>query len=78
MNDQKIIDRLYDHSTEPQSDGGHGIGMWNVQQRLRDMFGEEAGLQIVSGATGTIVRMVIPNESREPDSSRDAKGVKSG
>ena len=76
--DQKIIDRLYDHSTEPQSDGGHGIGMWNVQQRLRDMFGEEAGLQIVSGATGTIVRMVIPNESREPDSSRDAKGVKSG
>ena len=76
--DQKIIDRLYDHSTEPQSDGGHGIGMWNVQQRLRDMFGEEAGLQIVSGATGTIVRMVIPNESREPDSSRDEKGVKSG
>jgi len=63
--DQRIIDRLYDRETAPESDGAHGIGMWNVQQRLRDIYGEEAGLQIVSGNTGTVVRMVIPNEDRE-------------
>ena len=60
--DQKTIDRLYDRNTAPESDGAHGVGMWNVQQRLRDIYGEEAGLQIISGNTGTVVRMVIPNE----------------
>ena len=63
--DQRIIDRLYEHEDPAQNDGGHGIGMRNVQERLRDIFGEEAGLQIVSGDDGTLVRMVIPNEVRE-------------
>lgn len=39
-----------------------GIGLMNVQQRLKSIYGEQYGLQIVSSETGTDVRMNIPNQ----------------
>lgn len=60
--DKAIVDRLYaaDPDSMPQQEEQHGIGMQNVQNRLVALFGKGSGLQIVSGETGTLVRMVIP------------------
>ena len=43
------------------------IGMLNVQRRLTGIFGKGAGLQIISGGSGTIVRMIIPNQKERTD-----------
>lgn len=71
--DKAMVDRLYAESgTEcPQQTNGHGIGMLNVQHRLIGIFGKDAGLQVITGETGTIVRMIIPNrkENADEDSS---------
>ena len=67
--EKAVVDRLYAGSgTEcPQQTDGHGIGMLNVQQRLQGLFGKSAGLQIISGETGTVVRMIIPNQKENAD-----------
>ena len=67
--EKAVVDRLYAGSeTEcPQQTDGHGIGMLNVQQRLQGLFGKSAGLQIISGETGTVVRMIIPNQKENTD-----------
>lgn len=66
--DKKIVDRLYESSTElPRQNESHGIGMLNVQRRLTGIYGKSAGLQIISGGSGTIVRMIIPNQKEKTD-----------
>ena len=39
--------------------------MRNVQMRLVEIFGSSSGLEVISGETGTLVRMVIPNNQKE-------------
>jgi two-component system LytT family sensor kinase len=40
---------------------GRGIGLWNVQSRLRATFGDDYGLQVRPGATtGTEVIVTFP------------------
>jgi len=40
---------------------GHGVGMWNVDERLRKMYGEEYGLEIRDNEPrGTVVVVRIP------------------
>ena len=66
--DKEIVDRLYESSTElPHQNESHGIGMLNVQRRLTGIYGKSAGLQIISGGSGTIVRMIIPNQKEKTD-----------
>lgn len=70
--DKAIVDRLYHSSITEcphQREGRHGIGMLNVQRRLIGIFGKSAGLQIVSGETGSLVRMIIPNQKEKADES---------
>jgi two-component system, LytTR family, sensor histidine kinase LytS len=53
------------HVTEPGFGKGIGIGLSNVDQRLRGMFGEQAGLRIESTTgQGTEVRFSVPLEER--------------
>lgn len=71
--DRQVIDRLY-ANREPDPSvrtDGAGIGMFNVQHRLTGIFGRNAGLQIMSGSSGTIVRMTIPcrKEGEDENSS---------
>ena len=65
--DKSVIDRLYEADTEemPKQTDGHGIGMLNVQRRLVGIFGKNAGLQILSGERGTLVRIIIPNVRKQ-------------
>ena len=66
--DKNVIDRLYEKGTElPQQNESHGIGMLNVQRRLIGIFGKNAGLQVISGESGTTVRMIIPNQKEKTD-----------
>ena len=67
--DKEIVDRLYENGSSqlPHQNEGHGIGMLNVQRRLTGIFGKGAGLQIISGGSGTIVRMIIPNQKERTD-----------
>lgn len=67
--EKTVVDRLYAGQSEKgtQQTDGHGIGMLNVQQRLTGIFGKSAGLQVISGETGTIVRMIIPNQKEKTD-----------
>lgn len=67
--EKTVVDRLYvEYGTaHPQQADGHGIGMINVQRRLAGIFGKSAGLQVVTGETGTIVRMIIPNQKEKTD-----------
>ena len=67
--DKEIVDRLYENGSSqlPHQNEGHGIGMLNVQRRLTGIFGKGAGLQIISGGAGTIVRMIIPNQKERTD-----------
>ena len=44
-----------------ESRSGSGIGLKNVQKRLQGMYGKSSGLQIISGKSGTTVRMRFPN-----------------
>lgn len=68
-----MVDRLYEEeSILPHQTEGHGIGMLNVQHRLVGIFGKSAGLQIVSGGTGTLVRMIIPNQKEK--TNEDSSG----
>lgn len=67
--DKEIVDRFYESGGTacPHQNEGHGIGMLNVQRRLVNIFGKSAGLQILSGETGTVVRMIIPNQKEKAD-----------
>lgn len=56
--DYRIIQSLYGGEKVKHT----GIGLMNVQQRLKSIYGEQYGLQIVSSETGTDVRMNIPNQ----------------
>lgn len=64
--EKSVIDRLHemDENDIPKQEEGHGIGLLNVQRRLVSIFGKEAGLQILSGERGTLVRFLIPNVRR--------------
>jgi len=45
----------------PLSTGGHGIGMANVKERLKVLFGPSAFMRVESGTgRGTIVRLHVP------------------
>ena len=44
-----------------ESRSGSGIGLKRVQKRLQGMYGKSSGLQIISGKSGTTVRMRFPN-----------------
>ncbi|UPG96641.1 sensor histidine kinase [Luteibacter aegosomatissinici] len=39
---------------------GHGIGMGNVQARLRHLYGDEAGVQRDAAGTGSVVTLWLP------------------
>lgn len=66
--EKEVVDRLYDKGWDlPQKDESHGIGMLNVQRRLIGIFGKNAGLQVISGESGTTVRMIIPNQKEKTD-----------
>lgn len=42
-----------------------GIGLWNVHQRIRLVFGDAYGLHIVkSDSTGTIIQIKLPHENK--------------
>ena len=50
---------------------GGGFGLYNTQRRLKYYFGEAYGLQIESRiGHGTIVRLIIPNQSLDQSISR--------
>ena len=66
--EKAVVDRLYENKEDcPRQAEHYGIGMMNVQQRLLGIFGKQAGLQIISGETGTTVRMIIPNQKEKAD-----------
>lgn len=67
---QEIIDSFYNGQKIKRREK-HGIGLYNVRQRLHSIYGKNAGLQILSDESGTMVRMIIPNqkESTNEDSS---------
>ncbi|RCX16731.1 two-component system sensor histidine kinase YesM [Fontibacillus phaseoli] len=46
--------------TEWEEQEGENIGLKNLNTRLKLLYGEEAGLEIQSGDTGTRMRMLIP------------------
>ncbi len=46
--------------TEWEEQEGENIGLKNLNTRLKLLYGEEAGLEIQSGETGTRMRMLIP------------------
>ncbi|MBM7569996.1 sensor histidine kinase [Aquibacillus albus] len=53
--------RLRELGTEPMtSDTGTGLGLYNVNRRLRLIFGEDAKLHINSDSTGTEITFFIP------------------
>lgn len=56
--DYRIIQSLYGGEKVEHT----GIGLMNVQKRLVSIYGKGYGLQIVSGETGTNVRMNIPHQ----------------
>lgn len=56
--DYRIIRSLYGGEKVEHT----GIGLMNVQKRLVSIYGKGYGLQIVSGETGTNVRMNIPHQ----------------
>lgn len=63
-----VVDRLYEDGGDlPHQSESRGIGMLNVQRRLVGIFGKNAGLQIISGESGTMVRMIIPNQKERTD-----------
>lgn len=43
-----------------ETDSGNGIGMYNVQQRLKSIYGASGGLRIDSSDSGTTVSFLIP------------------
>ena len=54
-------DRL-DHAFEEAAESGAGIGLRNVGERLRVIYGDLAGLQLTSEpGRGTVVRIEIPD-----------------
>lgn len=59
---QYVLDRL--HGAETESFKSIGIGMLNVQERLRAVYGKAASMQILTGESGTTVRLVLPNNLR--------------
>jgi len=63
--DKRYIDSLYEKDPDLSRDETGGIGMRNVQMRLVEIFGSSSGLEVISGETGTLVRMVIPNNQKE-------------
>lgn len=67
--EKEVVDRLYagDDTECPHQTDNHGIGMLNVQRRLVGLFGKSAGLQVISGESGTVVRMIIPNQKERTD-----------
>ena len=67
--EKAVVDRLYagDDTECPHQTENHGIGMLNVQRRLVGIFGKNAGLQVISGESGTVVRMIIPNQKERTD-----------
>ena len=57
--DEKVLNSLLD------GDDSSGIGLKNVNHRLKTKYGEEYGLTIDSKlGHGTTVKMIIPKESR--------------
>lgn len=67
--DKEIVDRLYQNygAELPHQNESNGIGMLNVQRRLTGIYGKSAGLQVISGGSGTTVRMIIPNQKEKTD-----------
>lgn len=66
---KEIIESLYknDGLDMPLHSEGHGIGMLNVKRRLEGIFGKKAAFQVISGESGTTVRMIIPNQKERID-----------
>ncbi|MCG0238515.1 MAG: sensor histidine kinase [Firmicutes bacterium] len=56
------------------SQGGNGLALYNVHQRLQGLFGPRAGLRIASApGSGTTVTVILPLEtSAEEDSDADS------
>lgn len=55
------MERQIEGLEQTRSSSGHGIGLKNVQDRLRMMFGENCGLTVFSQpGQGTTVRVVVP------------------
>ncbi|MCI8511556.1 MAG: histidine kinase [Lachnospiraceae bacterium] len=65
--DYRIIQSLYRGGKVEHT----GIGLMNVQQRLVSIFGKDYGLWIVSGESGTDVRLNIPNREGKEHEDRD-------
>ena len=63
---QEICDKILRDDFEPENISGSGIGVRNVNERIKLAFGEEYGLFYTSEAgQGTIVRYVLPFQNRE-------------
>lgn len=59
--DKKAIDHLlkWDGNKKISAEAGH-IGIRNVNQRLKILYGEDCGLTIMSTEGGTLARIVVP------------------
>ncbi len=55
-----------------ESRSGSGIGLKNVQKRLQAMYGVNSGLQVLSGESGTTVRMRFPNSRTGETENEDS------
>ncbi len=55
--DEDILEKLSSGVVLP---GGHGIGLLNIDARIKLLFGEEYGLMVKNGADGATVAMRLP------------------
>lgn len=61
----EVITWLYSESD------GNGVGLNNVHQRLKSIYGNDNGLKIEAGRTGTKIWFYIPSTSEEGDENEN-------
>lgn len=72
---QDQLEHLRDENPDVEKDGHTGIGIRNVDRRLRLHYGDRYGLMIESiHRKGTIVRLRIPKKHRPSDKAEPGKG----
>ena len=61
--DTDILNKLKDKSVQPR---GHGIGLINIDSRIKLLFGQDYGLTLQNVDDGVIVSFRIPAKSLQP------------